>query len=363
MGDLAIQILLIFLVLAAGTVIAYIIAKFTIEKSKLSNEAYISLFMVIVLLVFYGTFCFFVPNFYLPQSILNILTSNWYIIILGIGITFIMITGNYDMSVGGIIAMTGVLAAYFCQPLSKSGNSLSEMFSGLGMSYWLAVVVALACAVAIGAINAFFVAKLKVASIIITLGTMSVSRGIGMIIAQGAQRNMKLPDEFKVLGTTFLPGTTIPLSIAIMVFLVIIAVIIEKKTVFGRRTYLIGANIQAAGLSGVKVTKHLTYLYLVSAFLAGVTGILISSNYIGGSAGRAQGYEFDALVVVLLGGTSVNGGFGSVLGTIVGALILAVVNSAATGLLLSPDWQYILKGVVTFFAILAQRFALDKRKY
>lgn len=333
-----------------------------IVKGKMSNETYISLFMVIVLIVFFGIACLFVPNFYLPQNMLNILTSFWYIIILGVGVTFLLITGNFDMSVSGTIAMTGVLTAYFCQPLSHSADAASEMFSGLGMSYPLAVVAALACALAIGAINAFFIARLKVASIIITLGTMSVARGIGQVIAQGAQRNMNLPNEFGVLGTSYLPGTNIPLSVGIMVLLVIIAVVIEKKTVFGRRTYLIGANIKAARLSGVKVAKHVTSLYLISSLLAGITGILIASNYVGGSSGRAQGYEFDALVITLLGGTSISGGFGSVLGTVVGALILSVVTSAATGLLLSPDWQFILKGGVTFLAILAQRFALDKRK-
>lgn len=333
-----------------------------ISKGKMSNETYISLFMIAVLAVLYGIACLFVPNFYLPQNMLNILTNFWYIIILGVGVTFLLITGNFDMSVSGIIAMTGVLAAYFCQPVSQSANAASQMFSGLGMPYPLAVVAALVCALAIGAVNAFFIAKLKVASIIITLGTMSVARGIGQVVAQGAQRNMGLPDDFKILGTSYLPGTHIQISIAIMVFVVIVAVIIEKKTVFGRRTYLIGANIKAARLSGIKVTKHLTYLYLASALLAGITGILIASSYISGDSGRANGYEFDALVVTLLGGTSINGGFGSVLGTVVGALVLSVVTSAATGLLLSPDWQFILKGAVTFLAILAQRFALDKRR-
>jgi ribose/xylose/arabinose/galactoside ABC-type transport system permease subunit len=331
-------------------------------KGKMSNETYISLFMIIVLVVLFGVACLFVPNFYLPQNMLNILTNFWYIIILGVGVTFLLITGNFDMSVSGVIAMTGVLAAYFCQPVSQSADSASRLFNGLGMPYPLAVAAALVCALGIGAINAFFIARLKVASIIITLGTMSVARGIGQVVAQGAQRNMNLPSEFNILGTSYLPGTNIPLSIAIMVLVVIVAVIIEKKTIFGRRTYLIGANIKAARLSGVKAVKHVTYLYLISALLAGITGILIASNYMGGSSGRAQGYEFDALVVTLLGGTSISGGFGSVLGTVVGALILSVVTSAATGLLLSPDWQFILKGVVTFLAILAQRFALDRRK-
>ncbi len=141
-----------------------------------------------------------------------------------------------------------------------------------------------------------------------------------------------------------------------------LAVVLERKTVFGRRTYLIGANKKAAKLSGIKVDRHLTYLYLNSALLAGVTGILLASEFKAGVSGRATGYEFDALVIVLLGGTSIDGGFGSVVGTVVGALILAVVTSAATGMLLSPDWQFLLKGLVTFLAILAQRYALDRRR-
>jgi len=126
--------------------------------------------------------------------------------------------------------------------------------------------------------------------------------------------------------------------------------------------YLIGANPEAARLSGIKVARHITLLYLASGLLAGITGILLASEFKAGVSGRAAGYEFDALVIALLGGVSIAGGFGSVLGMFVGAVILSVVTTAATGLLLSPDWQFTLKGLVTFIAILAQRFALDRRK-
>ena len=147
-----------------------------------------------------------------------------------------------------------------------------------------------------------------------------------------------------------------------MIVLLIVAFIFEKKTVAGRRTYLIGANTEAARLSGVNVDRHLTALFILSSLLAGITGILLASEFKAGVSNRALGYEFDALVVALLGGVSIAGGFGSVLGMFVGALILSVVTSAATGLLLSPDWQFTLKAIVTFIAILAQRFALDRRK-
>ncbi len=330
-----------------------------IMGGKLSDESFITLFMISVLIIAFVLASLVVPNFYKPQNILNLVTNNWFIITLGIGITFVMITGNYDMSVGGNIALTGVLSVWFCQGVNVSQNTLAN---GLGLPYVVAVVLALLCATGIGAVNAFFITKLKVPSIIVTLGTAMLARGAAQVITEGAQRNTSLPDAFGVLGSIGIPGTTIRLSLLIMIVLIIIAFVFEKRTVFARRIYLIGANPEAARLSGINVSKYLTALYILSGLLAGITGILLASEYKAGISSRATGYEFDALVVVLLGGVSITGGFGSVLGMFVGALILSVVTTAATGLLLSPDWQFILKAVITFLAILAQRFALDKRK-
>lgn len=326
---------------------------------KMSNESFITLLMVGVLLFLFGIAVVFVPNFYQPQNMLNLITNNWYIIIIGIGVTFLLITGNFDLSVGGVIALTGVLSVYFCQGVNVSQNALAN---GLGLPYGVAVGLALLCAMGIGALNAFFVTRLKVPSIIVTLGTMMLARGIAQVITQGAQRNTSLPDVFGVVGNMAIPGTFIKVSVLIMLVLLAAAFIFERKTVSGRRTYLIGANAAAARLSGVNVSRHLTALFILSSFLAGITGILLASEFKAGVSSRAMGYEFDALVVALLGGVSITGGFGSVLGMFVGALILTVVTSAATGLLLSPDWQFTLKAIAVFVAILAQSFALNRRK-
>ncbi len=328
-------------------------------SGKMSNESFITFLMIGVLLALFAVAVVFVPNFYQPQNILNLITNNWYIIILGIGVTFLLITGNFDLSVGGVIALTGVLAVYFSQAANVSQNALAN---GLGLPYGVAVVLALCGAMGIGAINAFFVVRLKVPSIIVTLGTMMVARGIAQVITQGAQRNTSLPDVFGVIGNLALPGTTIKVSVVIMIVLVAIAFLFERKTVQGRRTYLIGANASAARLSGVNVSRHLTALFIFSSLLAGITGILLASEFKAGVSSRALGYEFDALVVTLLGGVSIAGGFGSVLGMFVGALILSVVTSAATGLLLSPDWQFTLKAIAVFIAILAQSYFLRKRQ-
>lgn len=334
-----------------------------IQKSSFgswwSDETFITLFMVVVLVILFAIACLVVPNFYLPQNMINLITNNWFIVILGIGVTFLLITGNFDMSVGGNIALTGVLSVYFCQAANVSQNPLAN---GLGLPYGVAIALALVCSMGIGLVNAFFVAKLKVPSIIVTLGTMMLARGAAQVITQGAQRNTSLPDAFGVLGSIGIPGTSIRLAVLVMLTILIAAFILEKKTVFGRRIYLIGANAEAARLSGINVTRYITGLYVLSGLLAGITGILLASEFKAGVSSRAMGYEFDALVIALLGGVSIAGGFGSVLGMFFGAIIFSVVTSAATGMLLSPDWQFTLKAIVTFIAIVAQRFALDKRK-
>jgi ribose/xylose/arabinose/galactoside ABC-type transport system permease subunit len=328
-------------------------------SGTMSNENFITILMVGVLIALFAVAAIFVPNFATSRNILNMVTNNWYIIILGIGVTFLLITGNFDLSVGGVIAMTGVLAVYFSQAANVSRN---ELANGLGLPYGLAVFLALVGAMGIGGINAFFIVRLKVPSIIITLGTMMLSRGIAQVVTQGAQRNTSLPDVFGVIGTASIPGTTIKVSVVIMVVLVLLAFLFERKTIAGKRTYLIGANKEAAWLSGVNVGRHLTALFIFSSLLAGITGILLASEYKAGVSSRALGYEFDALVVTLLGGVSIAGGFGSVLGMFVGALVLSVVTSAATGLLLSPDWQFTLKAIAVFIAILAQGYFLSRRK-
>jgi ribose/xylose/arabinose/galactoside ABC-type transport system permease subunit len=327
--------------------------------NRVSDESFLTLFMIAVLVLLFVAAGLIVPNFFLPQNMINLLTNNWFIVIVGIGVTFLLITGNFDMSVGGVIALTGVLSVYFCQAANASRN---ELANGLGLPYGVAIALALLCALGIGAINAFFIAGLKVPSIIVTLGTMMLARGIAQVVTQGAQRNTSLPEIFGVIGSMTVGGTPVKLSVVIMVVLVVLAFIFERMTVAGRRTYLIGANPVAARLSGIQVQKHLTYLYLLSALLAGIAGILMASEFKAGLSSRATGFEFDALVITLLGGVSIAGGFGSVLGMFVGAVILSVMNSAATGLLLSPDWQFTLKGIVTFLAIVGQRFALDHRK-
>ena len=324
---------------------------------KVSNETYLNRVMFLVLIVLFALASIIVDKYFSTATALNLIANNWYIVILGIGVTFLLVSGHLDMSVGGVVAMAGVLSAYFCQPANEGFSDLGQ---GLGMPYGVAILLTLLVCLGIGTLNAIFIAKMRVASIIVTLGTMSIARGIGQVAALGAQRSAGLPDIFGAIGNVPLFGP-IKVAAAIAAILVVIALFVEKKTTFGRRTYLIGANREAARLSGVKVELHIGLLYLLSSLLAGITGILLASEMKAGISTRGAGFEFNALVVTLLGGASIDGGVGSVLGMVIGALILGVVSSAAYGLLLRPEWQFILKAAVTFLAIIAQRYLLDQR--
>jgi len=325
--------------------------------SRMSDEAFITLLVAAVAVGLFIVASILVPNFFQPLTMLNLVTNNWAVISLGVDVTFLLVSGNFDLSVGGVVALSGVLAVWFSQE-TGGANVLS---SGLGFPYWLAVICALGGALAIGALNALFVVRFSVPSIIVTLGTMMLARGIAQVVTHGSQRNTNLPDEFGLLGNLTMFGTSIRLPVVLMVILLVIAVFIEKKTVFGRLTYWIGANPVAARLSGIDNARHLTYLYLFSAAIAGSVGILLASEFKSGFSKRGMLIEFDALVIALLGGVAIAGGFGSVVGMFFGALILAVVTSAATGLILSPDWQFILKAIAVFLAIVAQTWALARR--
>ena len=332
-------------------------SKALFENRGMGDQSYITLLVASVAIGLFLIASMLVPNFFQLQNMLNLVTNNWAVISLGVGVTFLLVSGNFDLSVGGIVALSGVLSVWFVQSVGGA-NALS---SGLGLPYWLALLGALGGALAIGALNALFVVKFRIPSIIVTLGTMMVARGIAQVITQGSQRNTNLPDEFGVLGSLKVFGTSIQLPVVFMAVLLLLAIFIERKMLFGRLTYWIGANPTAARLSGIDNARHITYLYLFSSGIAGVVGILLSSEFQSGYSNRGMLMEFDALVIALLGGIAIAGGFGSVIGMFFGAIILAVVTSAATGLTLSPDWQFILKAIAVFLAIMAQTWALTRR--
>ena len=326
------------------------------KQRRLSDESFITAMVAGVAVLLFLLASVLVPNFFQLQNMINLVTNNWAVISLGVGVTFLLVSGNFDLSVGGNVALAGVLSVW----LAQSTGGANALSTGLGFPLPLALAGAMAGALAIGALNAFFVVRLGVPSIIVTLGTMMVARGIAQVITHGSQRNTNLPDGFGTLGNLTLFGT-VKLPVVLMGLLLLVAVFIERRMLIGRITYWVGANPVAATLSGIDRGRHVTRLYLFSAAIAGMVGILLASEFKSGFSNRGMLMEFDALVIALLGGVAIAGGFGSVIGMFFGAIILAVVTSAATGLVLSPDWQFILKAVAVFLAITAQTWALARR--
>ena len=188
---------------------------------------------------------------------------------------------------------------------------------------------------------------------------MMLARGVAQVITEGAQRNTNLPDDFGRLGNLTMLGTSVKLPVILMIILVGVALFVERRTVFGRLTYLIGVEPRrGAPLRRPLGSPRDGALPPQRRASPGAVGILLASEFKSGLSSRGTLMEFDALVVALLGGVAIAGGFGSVLGMFFGALTLAVVTSAATGLLLSPDFQFILKAVAVFIAIVTQTWAL-----
>jgi ribose transport system permease protein len=327
-------------------------------RHRINNDAYINLFMLVVLAAFILIASFVVPSFFSAGSFLNILAQQSYLIIMGVMVTFLLLTGNFDLSVGSVASCAAVLSVYFCQPTEGSASELG-MNTGFGLPVAAAMILALVVCLGIGALNALFIVKYRIASVIVTLGTMYIARGIARVVAQGAQRNLGLPPSFTKLGLTSFGDIGLP--VVIMLVVVAVTLIVEKKTGFGRRMYHIGANKDAAEISGIRVGRQLVSLYMMSALMAGFAGLMIASKFKSGSSYAADGYEFDALAATILGGTSIRGGSGSIIGLLIGVFIFGTLSTCLNQLGLPPASQTVAKGIVLVIAVVVQQFAITRR--
>jgi len=328
------------------------------KRIRLNNDAYVNFFMFIVLLAFCAVASVIVPSFLDVNTFMNILSQQAFLIIIGISVTFLLLTGNFDLSVGAVASVAGVLGVYFCQPVDGSASELG-MNTGLGMPVPVAVIMALLVCLGIGLLNALFIVKYRIASVIVTLGTMYIARGIARGVAQGAQRSLGLPDSFTDVGLSTIGGIGVPVIIMLVAFAA--ALLVEKRTGFGRRMYHIGANKVSAEISGIKVNKQMIQLYVMSALVSGAAGLMLASKFKQGSSYAADGFEFDALAATILGGTSIRGGSGSVVGLMIGVFIFGSLSTCLNQLGLHPASQMVIKGIVLVIAVVVQQFIISRR--
>ncbi len=268
--------------------------------------------------------------------------SNWTIIItqasinalLAFGVTFVIITGGIDLSLGSMVAVTGVTAAMLAHP---------DTFPVV-----LPILAGLLAGLLMGIFNGFIITKSKIAPFIVTLGTMTIGRGLALILSKGRPIS-NLSDSFNFIGGGNIFGIPFPIIVLILVF--IICSIILKKTLLGRYIYAIGGNEQASRASGINVNRVKMAVYSISGLLAGLAGILLTSRITTGQPNAGAGFELDAIAAAVIGGTSTSGGTGTMTGTLIGVLLIGVINNGLDLLNVTSYYQQVVMGTIIIGAV------------
>lgn len=279
------------------------------------------------------------PSFLSPSNLLNLLrqvAANGFI---AFGMTFVILTGGIDLSVGSTLALSSALTA------GLMANGVSSV---------LAILIGLLSGSILGALNGLLIAKGKMAPFIATLATMTIYRGATLVYTNGNPIT-GLGDSFffSFLGRGYLFG--IPFPVVLMFVIYFVLFLLLHKTSFGRKTYAIGGNEKAAFVAGVKIDKVKMVIYSISGLMASISGMIITSRLNSAQPTAGQSYEMDAIAAVVLGGTSLSGGRGRLFGTLIGALIIGTLNNGLNLLGVSSFYQQIVKGIVIVIAVLLDR--------
>ena len=281
---------------------------------------------------------FVTPSFLSLSNITNVFTQVSVNAIIAVGMTFVILTGGIDLSVGSTLAISGALSA----SIIKSTGSVT-----------LAIIVAALVGIAIGLVNGLLISKGKLQAFIATLATMTIFRGATLVFTNGTPIS-KLPEKFVNIGNGKIGFMPIPVIITVIVS--IIAIYVLSQTRFGRYLYALGGNEDSARLSGINTDKIKTLVYVVSGFASSIAGVIITSRIASASPNAGTSFELDAIAAVVIGGTSLAGGEGKITGTLIGALIIGVLNNGLNLMNVSPFYQSIVKGLVILIAVL-----LDKK--
>lgn len=301
---------------------------------------------VIALIILMAVITIINSNFLTANNLLNLLlqvTSN---ALIAFGMTFVILTGGIDLSVGSILALSSALTAGLL---------------GSGMTVTLAILSSLILGCILGMMNGLLISYGKLAPFIVTLATMTIFRGATLVYTNGNPITKGLSDTFlfQFLGQGYIVGIPFPVIIMFIVFIVLYVLL--HKTAFGKSVYAIGGNEKAAYISGVKLNKVKIIIYSISGMMASISGLIITSRLSSAQPTAGASYEMDAIAAVVLGGTSLSGGKGRILGTLIGALIIGVLNNGLNIIGVSAFWQQVVKGVVILIAVLIDRFKVVKQ--
>jgi len=291
------------------------------------------------LVILYIFFCVFGQNFFSGSTLVSILDSTYYVGLMAFGITFVIVTGGIDLSIGTNMMMSALLGGYM---LANGAN------------IWLCLVCMVAIATVIGFINGTLISRLKLPPFIATLGVMMMTQGFGSIITRvQTQRFPSSFDENGAYKTIFYKTANgFPSGIVYMLVFFVVALVLLKKTRIGRYTYAIGSNEEAVRISGVNTIKWKTLVYVICGFFCGLASIVYAATYTTIIPGTGNGLEMNAIAAVIIGGTSMSGGVGTMSGTLIGALLMSVLKTGLMSMGLQGHYQTFFTGLVVILAVL-----------
>lgn len=279
------------------------------------------------------------PDFLTVGNLLNVMRQASINALIGFGMTLVILLGGIDLSVGSILALSSVMIASLMQS---------------GMPPMLATLLGIVAGGLMGLVNGLVISKGKVAPFIATLGSMTVLRGLALVVSDGSPISNFNSDFFSMLGGGYV-ARLIPIPVVLMLIMFGVFWFVLRKTVFGRHVYATGGNADSARLSGVKVDRVQLWVYSISGVMAALAGVVLTSRLNSAQPTAGTGYELDAIAAVVLGGTSLTGGRGWIFGTLVGALLIGVLNNGLNLLDVSSFYQQVVKGGVILLAVLIDR--------
>jgi ribose/xylose/arabinose/galactoside ABC-type transport system permease subunit len=297
------------------------------------------------------------PNFLSAFNLFNVMRQISFIGILAVGMTFVILTAGIDLSVGSMLAFAGIV----CASVAKESRGLLEggVTDPGGIRVLYAALAAIAVGLAIGLLQGSLIARLGIPAFIVTLGGLGAWRGATLLWSDG-QPISGFSDDFKFWGQGFVGP--IPVPVLFFLAMVIIGQIVLKYTQYGRWIYALGGNPEASRLSGLNVNALTTSVYVISGFCAGLAGFLLTSRLNSAEQVAGQGYELQAIAAVVIGGTSLFGGQGGMIGTLIGAMLIGVLNNGLVILNVSPYYQPIVIGAVIVLSVYIDQFAKQRSR-
>ena len=303
---------------------------------------------LVALLLMIIAMMFLSDHFATSDNLFNVLRQVSVNVCISVGMTMVILTGGIDLSVGSILALAGAVAA----GLTRDGLSFPGADLFIGFTFWGGILAALLIGTLLGWVNGVMITTFKVPPFIATLGMLTIARGLTMLYTGGFPIT-GLGKGFEYVGTGWFLGIPMPVWIALIV--VIVFAFIMRHTIFGRHIYAIGGNERASLISGIKVNRVKLIVYTLAGTLAGLAGLLVTARLDSAQPNAGVSYELDSIAAVVIGGTSLSGGKGSVIGTIIGALIIGVLNNGLVLLGVSPFWQQVIKGIVILAAVILDK--------